>query len=267
MTTLNKNQRLRLIPYKAGSVSAKQLTDKLGGKRVKLAGSTFRNRETDFTINWGNSNPPDNVDLRYVLNHPDAIKDASNKLKFFQDCRAAGLDEIIPQFWTDRNEIPDEAFPIVCRTILNGHSGRGIVIADTRDQLVDAPLYVQYIKKADEYRIHIGAPFDPDVNEQSIIIAMQQKRRRRDFENPNWKVRNHANGFIYARENVAPPECVLNVVRRAFEQGCRLDFGAVDVIYNAKQGRAYVLEINTAPGLEGQTLDDYANYFPNKGNQ
>jgi D-alanine-D-alanine ligase-like ATP-grasp enzyme len=37
-----------------------------------------------------------------------------------------------------------------------------------------------------------------------------------------------------------------------------LDFGAVDVIWNEKQQRAYVLEVNTAPGLEGQTVDDYA---------
>ena len=37
-----------------------------------------------------------------------------------------------------------------------------------------------------------------------------------------------------------------------------LDFGAVDVIYNGHSNRAYVLEINTAPGLTGTTLDNYA---------
>jgi D-alanine-D-alanine ligase-like ATP-grasp enzyme len=36
-----------------------------------------------------------------------------------------------------------------------------------------------------------------------------------------------------------------------------LDFGAVDVIYNRAQDKAYVLEVNTAPGLEGSTLDNY----------
>jgi glutathione synthase/RimK-type ligase-like ATP-grasp enzyme len=40
-----------------------------------------------------------------------------------------------------------------------------------------------------------------------------------------------------------------------------LDFGAVDVIWNERQQRAYVLEINSAPGLEGTTIDDYVRYF------
>ena len=39
----------------------------------------------------------------------------------------------------------------------------------------------------------------------------------------------------------------------------RLDFGAVDVIYNTHQNKYYVLEVNTAPGLEGQTVTIYAN--------
>jgi D-alanine-D-alanine ligase-like ATP-grasp enzyme len=94
---------------------------------------------------------------------------------------------------------------------------------------------------------------------------VQQKRRRLDVENPNWQVRNHANGFIYARENVNPPQCVIDAAKIVFNKCTELDFGAVDVIYNAKQDRAYVLEINSAPGLEGQTLQDYADYFPKEG--
>jgi len=40
-----------------------------------------------------------------------------------------------------------------------------------------------------------------------------------------------------------------------------LDFGAVDIIWNNHYQLATVLEVNTAPGLEGQTITDYANYF------
>jgi glutathione synthase/RimK-type ligase-like ATP-grasp enzyme len=40
-----------------------------------------------------------------------------------------------------------------------------------------------------------------------------------------------------------------------------LDFGAVDIIWNKKQDRYYVLEVNTAPGLEGETVVRYANAF------
>jgi glutathione synthase/RimK-type ligase-like ATP-grasp enzyme len=196
-----------------------------------------------------------------MLNHPKALEETTNKLAFFQRVTAEGLGDLIPPYWTNKEDIPDEAFPIVCRTILNSHSGRGIVIADSRDDLVDAPLFTKYIKKRDEYRIHLGCPFRPPW-EESIIISVQQKRRRLDAENPDWRVRNHANGFIYARENVNPPECVIYAAKTVFNKCTELDFGAVDVIYNAKQDRAYVLEINSAPGLEGQTLQDYAEYFP-----
>ena len=40
-----------------------------------------------------------------------------------------------------------------------------------------------------------------------------------------------------------------------------LDFGAVDVIWNSRRLEAYVLEINSAPGLQGQTVENYAAAF------
>ena len=38
-----------------------------------------------------------------------------------------------------------------------------------------------------------------------------------------------------------------------------LDFGAVDIIYNKQEDKWYVLEVNTAPGIYGTTLDKYVN--------
>jgi hypothetical protein len=257
------NRRIRLIPYKQGSRSCRALADAIGAKTIKLDGtSKFRNTERDFCINWGNNNPPDTIDNRFVLNHPEAIRTASNKLAFFQRCSEKGLDNFIPPYYNNKEDIPDEAFPIVCRTLLNAHSGRGIVIANSRDELVDAPLFTKYLKKKDEYRIHFAYPIRGD-QQESIMLAVQHKRRRLDHDNPNWQVRNHDNGFIYARENVNEPQCVVDAARTVFEQATDLDFGAVDVIYNDHDQRAYVLEVNTAPGLEGQTLQDYANHYGN----
>ena len=42
-----------------------------------------------------------------------------------------------------------------------------------------------------------------------------------------------------------------------------LDFGAVDVVWNATKNKAFVLEVNTAPGVEGTTLEEYKEYFEN----
>ena len=40
-----------------------------------------------------------------------------------------------------------------------------------------------------------------------------------------------------------------------------LQFGAVDIIWNEKENKCYVLEINTAPGLVGTTLTKYTEAF------
>src|SRR3546814_3666736 len=86
---------------------------------------------------------------------------------------------------SDLEDIPDEAFPIVCRTVLSGHSGVGIVIADNRDDLVPANLYVKYVKKKEEYRVHLGIldindPFNEAQHgiSQPIVIAAQRKARK-----------------------------------------------------------------------------------------
>ncbi|MNN94301.1 hypothetical protein D3C81_2129010 [compost metagenome] len=75
----------------------------------------------------------------------------------------------------------------------------------------------------------------------------------------NWKVRNLANGFIFARGEDAlgnvPKDVLDQAVKAVASLG--LDFGAADVIYNDRQKKAYVLEVNTAPGLSGSTLDGY----------
>lgn len=240
--------RYRVLPYRQGSRSAAALAEALGGRVLKLQGSRFIPRRDDVIINWGNTD----AHGRANRNGLD-LRIASNKLTFFQRMP----EGITPDYWTNRGGIPDDAFPVVCRTVLAGHSGDGIVMATTRDQLVDAPLYVRYVKKTDEYRVHVGIH-----NGEAIVIATQKKARRRDVPDNevNWQVRNHQNGFIYAREGIDPQPGVLEVARQAL-MASGLDFGAVDVIWNERQQRAYVLEINTAPGLEGQTVLDYANFF------
>lgn len=247
--------RIRILPYKARSKSAKLLANALGGKRIKLKNSSFHGRSTDVVINWGNSRDyPFTMDrvtglpAPLLLNMPDDVARVVNKLLFFQEFHGCGH---LPDYWIDVEEIPDKAFPIVCRTALTGHSGSGIVIAHCRDDLVPAPLYVKYIKKQEEYRVHL-------MYEKPFLI--QQKKRRLDHDNPNWQIRNHSNGFIYARNEIDPPAGVVDAASDCFA-ATGLDFGAVDVIWNEHQQRAYVLEINTAPGLEGSTLDDYVNAF------
>lgn len=251
--------RYRILPYKQGSKSAKALAGALGGKVLKLVGSSFVPTSGDLIINWGRTDT--GIDCDRLLNFGPAVHQASNKLKFFERMTAVGLDIHVPRYWTAAASIPSDVYPVVCRTVLAGHSGEGIVIANSPDELVPAPLYVQYVKKKEEYRIHVGKN---SAGSASIIIDSQQKKRRKDHDSPNWKVRNHANGFIYARQGIDIPENVLTAAQLALA-ATDLDFGAVDVTWNEQEKKAYVLEINTAPGLEGQTVVNYGAFFKSLG--
>lgn len=248
--------RTRILPYRQGSRSARSLADGIRGRVLRLEGSSFRPRATDTIINWGSTDENRQFGLARVKNPPNLVRTASNKLSFFNRMsEQEDTNSIIPNFWTTQDQIPDEAFPIVCRTVLAGHSGDGIVIADTRDTLVPAPLYVQYIKKQSEFRIHVGLR-----NGEAVVIAEQKKVKRADAEEVDFRIRNHAGGFIFQRNGIEIPEVVREAAKSVLLRS-RLDFGAVDVIYNARNNRAYVLEINTAPGLEGQTVQDYVTFF------
>lgn len=241
---------------KRPSNGARALAKALGGRRVREFPVV---KPGDVVINWGDSQCPNAPQL---LNSPSAIRLAANKLTAFDALHSAGVS--IPAYAKTKDDVHWPGITVV-RHKLTGHSGEGIEIVENRQDLPNAPLYVQYIKKEDEYRVHVGRKFDGDPYHEggvASIIAVQRKARRKETPDNevNWQVRNHDNGFVFVREGFVAPSCVIDAARSALI-GSDLGFGAVDVIYNRKEGKAYVLEINTAPGLEGRTVDDYANFF------
>ena len=258
MTNIDSYDRVRVFPYMPKSASARRLAEELGGKRILRKGSKYVPKQGDLVINWGSGDGfPQDSGATVLNGNPERQKTVTNKLTFFKDMQG---EDWLPEFWTDQEEVPDEAFPIVCRTKLTGHSGQGIVISASRDDLVPADLYVRYIPKKDEYRVHIGTYRDEQGNVEYALIDLQQKKRKKSHDDPNWQIRNKTNGFVYAREGVDPPLGVVESAVACFAAS-GLDFGAVDVIWNDHYGKAYILEINTAPGLEGTTLKRYADYF------
>lgn len=235
----------KIYPYKQGSRSAKALAEALGGKVLKHVGSRYRPKRGDVVINWGASNPPD---LAPATTLNADVRVAQCKLATFTRFEQEGVS--IPDFSTHKDGVQEGAlgWPVVCRTKLRGHSGDGIVIANKADELVDAPLYTKYIKKKDEYRVHV-------IRDQVFFI--QRKARKLDVENPNWQVRNLEGGFVFIEEEAQNvPQDVLAQAVNAIE-ALDLDFGGVDVIWNEREQKAYVLEVNTACGLEERTADRY----------
>ena len=87
-------------------------------------------------------------------------------------------------------------------------------------------------------------------------MDVQQKRQRRAIDGINFQIRSHDNGWVFCRRHVAPPTDVLTQAVSAVSV-LGLDFGAVDVGWNERNQEATVYEVNTAPGLEGTTLEVY----------
>jgi D-alanine-D-alanine ligase-like ATP-grasp enzyme len=46
-----------------------------------------------------------------------------------------------------------------------------------------------------------------------------------------------------------------------FAEIAGIHFGAIDIIYTAATNKARILEVNTAPGIEGKTVDLYSEVF------
>ena len=243
---------LKLFPYKIASVSAKRLARTLGILRVS---PSYNARRKDVIINWGNSNPPHFRWMEQDLNKPHAIQLACDKLTTFHMLEENGFKDI-PQYTISKDiakHLIAMGDTIYCRTTTTGHSGRGIVIAKNVNDLVNAPLYTVATRHKHEYRVHVF---------KDKVIDVQQKRKRIGAIGNG--VRNHANGWIYARAEIAPSEELLSSARRAVNL-LGLDFGAVDIGHRLIDNKLFVFEINTAPGITGTTLDNYAkaiyNYY------
>lgn len=245
-----------IYSYNFASESAKLLSEATGFKRIKPEGSKFKGSKNKFVINWGSSEVPEEVEKCMIINPPNAVKIASNKLKFFYHVK----DKVsIPDFTKDIEEAKqwvDEGNIVFGRKTLTGHSGEGIFILEEPKDFEAAPIcpvYTRYIPKKDEYRVHI-------VDDEVIDVRRKAIRQGVNAKAVNFKVRSYNNGFIFVKNDVNPPQQVIEEALKAVKV-CGLHFGAVDVIFNNFRDKAYVLEVNTAPGLEGSSVETYAEAF------
>lgn len=252
---------IKLFPYKISSDSAKSIADFLGIKRL-LTNGRYKYKKDDIIINWGNSVKPNfllGVDNYIIINDFEAVENCINKL----NCLTILKENNIPiiSFMTSKEEAEttiNKGEIIYCRTLLNSKSGKGIVIADTIEKIVDSKLYTSYFKNTNEYRVHV---FNGE------IIDLQEKRKMSEEkllfhniskEKRNRKIRNHDSGWCFCRNNIVFPEIISTLAIEAIK-ALGLTFGACDILYNEKTGKVAILEINTAPGLEAG-LETHKNY-------
>ena len=255
--------RIRVLPY-GPSDSVRELTSAINTKIQELRlnanvmslvseGSRYRSRVGDIVVNYGNRRYNDSFfGGATVLNSVVALNRAANKVTAFQTLEAAGVSTVeytvsqsVASDW-NQNEIVYE------RGILNGHSGEGITVRLPTEGISRAPLYTKGIQgPRREWRVHVF---------EGVITYVQKKIRRngyRELESYREDIRNHHTGWVYSNSfTEAPPNQVLIQAHKAVS-ALGLNFGAVDLI--SKGTNAWVLEVNTAPGLTGTTLETYTH--------
>lgn len=236
-----------IYPYHPGSRSARELATALGVQRLKHNSTRYNTPRRDLIINWGASEIQPNLVGQTVYNKATSVAIATNKLQFMRAFENSEYVRTVP-FTTDP-AVARTWDKGVARTLLRASEGRGIVVFVRPNEPVPAPLYTKYVPKNKEFRIHVA-----------FRAVIDTQRKIADPNNPptNFDLRNHDNGFLFARNSGIPSDesCRMSIECLRL---LGLDFGAVDIIEN--NNGSWILEVNTAPGLEGRTLEVYQNAF------
>lgn len=227
-----KKIALRLTPGTWGSQSAKRLAE---GLSTVLGYKVFRTlqdsaRQVQFKYGQG--------------------VDKLAQYKYFQANNIVALE-----FTTDMNAAEDwchEGHTVVGRSLLSSSCGKGIVLmgedyVDTG--MLELPVYTKYKKKKREFRVHVF---------KDTVVAVVEKKLRSNWDGPrDSKIRNLANGFVFCSCTNEPT----GIRELAIQAGKAVssDFKGVDVGYNEKQNELFVIEVNSAPGIQGSNILAYTN--------
>ena len=231
------------ILRKKGCITAK----KLGSLLDCRSSYKYLPRHRDFIINYGASYLSANLNKNII----------TDKLKVYNILKENNI--LQPNIYLKNETIPDGAFPLLARKKYHSQ-GRDIIYIHNREQFNDLNIYfgniswydflIEYINKKSEYRVHVlknyetfvSVKFDREKYGDPIVRSKKN----------GWSQINYDGDFVEQLEILA--EKVLDILQ--------YDFGAVDII--RKKDKLYVLEINSAPGLENRKLQLYADFFKSK---
>lgn len=136
---------------------------------------------------------------------------------------------------------------VIARQLLSSSNGKGIVVIDDAAGFVSAPVYTQYIPKKHEYRVHIF---------RDNVVDVLEKRKKKGFVGSGTKIRNTTYGYVFCRQQVEVPPGLVELALAARKVN-NSDFCGVDIGYNVKNNCLFVIEVNSAPGMENTTVDNY----------
>lgn len=182
--------------------------------------------------------------------------DLVNKLdqyKFFQKNNISSFD-----FTTNSVEAANwgkEGHTVFGRKLLNSSCGHGIVVivpGTVYEGQHMCPVYTKYKPKKREFRVHIF---------KDEVVGIVEKRRKKDWQGDksDAKIRNTENGYVFCQDVELTDALRAKIQQVALKASkvCSSDFRGVDIGYNEKKDDVFVIEVNSAPGIEGTNVDKY----------
>lgn len=174
-----------------------------------------------------------------------------------------GVDKLTQYHWFEDEDIPslefthysqvhrwlEEGHTVFARQLLNASCGKGIVVIEPGDAVPQAAVYTKYKKKKREFRVHVF---------KDTVVRVVEKKLRSNWKGPrDSKIRNLSNGFVFCSCSDEPSGLRELALRAA--KVCQSDFKGVDIGFNEKHNELFVIEVNSAPGIEGVNVEAYVN--------
>lgn len=220
--------KLRLVTNKLGSTSAKLLAQALS---EKLSYKVYRAKSPKIN--------------RKNLVYGDC-KDKIFQYNWFKEQDLPAL-EFTTSIETAREWCANKGV-VFARTLTRASEGKGIIIAETPDEVPVAPVFTLYKKKKKEFRVHVY---------KESVVSVLEKRKRKDFhEDRDTRIRNTANGYVFCSEDVVEPPGLRELAIKA-SRVTGSDFKGVDIGYNEKLNELFIIEVNSAPGIQGSNITKY----------
>ena len=234
-----------IYPFRYECDNAIMLRNRLKGQRIKLQDSQYKYKKGDVIVNWGNSKCPS---YPTIVNHPRSVGFAVDKLVAFDILRNSHLPTVsitrnraVAQMWLEQN------FLVLGRSKIKGNNGQGIEFFDGKN-CPNAKFYTKYLQDCNEYRVNVY---------KNEIISVRVKERDPKLPKEDNPIRSGNNGYFFKPAKTVQ-EPVVEVAKEAIA-ALGLDFGGVDVLETINN--VYILEINTAPELQGPAMDKLAEFI------